>query len=264
LEDRLVLSAGAIAPPALGPALMAPPLASLQQVAPVQMLPLHINNVALQANQLIAHGMLGSHALTLPLTLSAQPNPADPSCPILHLAIPQGIHLNVLGLKVDTSGICLRINGDSGPGNLLGNLVCGLAHALDTGGVGLTGFLNGLSASHRSTLLGGLRSMLNSSLIDAVSADPTGPGARPSVIGPSANILHLSLGPVNLNLLGLVVHLDNCKGGPITVNITAVAGAGNLLGNLLFDLSYLLNHHASVPVVENTLHLVAGAIDGLL
>jgi hypothetical protein len=260
----MVLSPAAIAPPAFAPALMATPLASLQQIAPVRMLPLHINSLVLQANQLIAQGTLGSHALQLPLTLSAEPNPADPDCPILHLAIPQGIHLSVLGLNVDTSGICLRINGDSGPGNLLGNLVCDLAHALDTGGIGLTRFLNGLSASHRSTLLGGLRSILNSSLTDADSADLTGPGAKPSVIGPRTNILHLSLGPVNLNLLGLVVHLDNCKGGPIIVNITATAGPGNLLGNLLSDLSHLLHNHASLQTLENTLHLVAGEIGVLL
>ena len=31
------------------------------------------------------------------------------------------------------------------------------------------------------------------------------------------DILNLSLGPVDLNLLGLDVQLDDCEGGPVTV-----------------------------------------------
>lgn len=49
-------------------------------------------------------------------------------------------------------------------------------------------------------------------------------------------ILHLDLGPLNLNLLGLQVHLNQ-----VILNITAQSGAGNLLGNLLCGVSNLLN-----------------------
>jgi hypothetical protein len=49
-------------------------------------------------------------------------------------------------------------------------------------------------------------------------------------------ILHLVLGPLNLNLLGLTVHLNQ-----VVLDITAVPGAGNLLGNLLCSVSNLLN-----------------------
>ena len=44
----------------------------------------------------------------------------------------------------------------------------------------------------------------------------------------SCQILDLRLGPLDLNLLGLVVHLDM-----VHLNITAEPGPGNLLGNLL-------------------------------
>jgi hypothetical protein len=47
-------------------------------------------------------------------------------------------------------------------------------------------------------------------------------------------ILNLELGPIDLTLLGLNVSLDNCKGGPVTVDITARRGA--LLGDLLCGL----------------------------
>ena len=49
-------------------------------------------------------------------------------------------------------------------------------------------------------------------------------------------ILHLALGPINLNLLGLVVTTNQ-----IVVDIVAQPGAGNLLGNLLCDVANLLN-----------------------
>lgn len=53
-------------------------------------------------------------------------------------------------------------------------------------------------------------------------------------------ILHLRVGPLNLNLLGLVVNLDNCAGGSIVVNIDAVSGEG-LLGDLLCGVAGLLD-----------------------
>jgi hypothetical protein len=65
----------------------------------------------------------------------------------------------------------------------------------------------------------------------------------------SCQILDLVLGPLNLDLLGLVVHLDT-----VHLNITAVPGAGNLLGNLLCAIAGLLD--------QSPLDL--GAILGLL
>jgi hypothetical protein len=52
--------------------------------------------------------------------------------------------------------------------------------------------------------------------------------------------LSLALGPVDLNLLGLRVELDNCNDGPVTVDITADP-AGGLLGSLLCGVANLLN-----------------------
>ena len=44
------------------------------------------------------------------------------------------------------------------------------------------------------------------------------------------------LGPLDLDLLGLQVHLDK-----VVLDITAVPGAGNLLGNLLCAVAGLLD-----------------------
>ena len=52
----------------------------------------------------------------------------------------------------------------------------------------------------------------------------------------SCEILDLQLGPLDLNLLGLMVHLDQ-----VNLNITAQQGPGNLLGNLLCAVAHLLD-----------------------
>jgi hypothetical protein len=57
-----------------------------------------------------------------------------------------------------------------------------------------------------------------------------------TAIGASCEILDLVLGPLDLDVLGLVVHLDR-----VHLNITADSGPGNLLGNLLCAVANLLN-----------------------
>ena len=52
----------------------------------------------------------------------------------------------------------------------------------------------------------------------------------------SCQILDLVLGPLDLDLLGLQVHLDT-----VHLNITAQSGPGNLVGNLLCAVAGLLN-----------------------
>jgi hypothetical protein len=55
-------------------------------------------------------------------------------------------------------------------------------------------------------------------------------------VAATCDILHLTLGPVDLNLLGLVVHLDR-----VVLDITAESGQG-LLGDLLCAIANLLNN----------------------
>jgi hypothetical protein len=72
-----------------------------------------------------------------------------------------------------------------------------------------------------------------------VSDPAVAQGAKTSqlpTIPNSCQVLNLVLGPINLNLLGLVVRTNQ-----INVRIDAVPGAGNLLGNLLCGITNLLN-----------------------
>src|SRR5262245_40731045 len=76
---------------------------------------------------------------TVPIdvTTTAAPADAPDDCPILNLHVGD-IHLNLLGLQVDTSEICLDVTATNDEG-LLGSLLCDL-----TGGIGLGGILDQL------------------------------------------------------------------------------------------------------------------------
>jgi hypothetical protein len=72
---------------------------------------------------------------------------ADPSCQILDLTLGP-LNLDLLGLQVSLNQVHLNITAQSGSGNLLGNLLCSVAHLLDnTGGAtgGLSGLLQGIT-----------------------------------------------------------------------------------------------------------------------
>jgi len=80
----------------------------------------------------------------------------------------------------------------------------------------------------------------------------------PVAIGAAStcDILHLTLGPLDLNLLGLVVHLDRIK-----LDITAQAGPGNLLGNLLCAIAGLLDQGLNLNgVLRDLLNAVLGVL----
>ena len=76
---------------------------------------------------------------------------------------------------------------------------------------------------------------------------PTGSGTSAAAVAPLAacNILHLVLGPLDLNLLGLAVHLNT-----VVLDITANSGPGNLLGNLLCAVANLLNGFPGAPLSQ--------------
>jgi len=90
-----------------------------------------------------------------------------------------------------------------------------------------TGVLKGTLTDANGSSLGTVNKTVTDSVKTGASADAAPLGCQ---------VLNLVLGPLNLNLLGLVVTLNQ-----VTLNITAVPGAGNLLGNLLCAVVNLLN-----------------------
>ena len=74
----------------------------------------------------------------------------------------------------------------------------------------------------------------------------------------TCDILHLVLGPLNLDLLGLRVHLNR-----VILDVVAATGAGNLLGNLLGAGTGLLDGGLGGGVLgrlTNILNRILGAL----
>jgi hypothetical protein len=116
---------------------------------------LTITDFANQNGQLVANGTLVS-TITNTITGATQtvtqsisiPVAASGACPILHLTLGP-LDLDLLGLQVHLDRVVLDITAQSGPGNLLGNLLCAVAHLLDNPAApsgGLAGLLNNLLA----------------------------------------------------------------------------------------------------------------------
>jgi len=229
-------------------------------------LPINVTSVATQvidgATQLVAHGTIAGQAFTAPITLGATPAANAAATPILNLHLGP-INLNVLGLQVQTSEICLAVSAQPGPGNLLGNLLGGLANALNTPGGTLGGFLGSL-AGGTSGLTGTVNDLLNgvTGLLDGALGSLTNPANATVLPTSTTNILHLSVAPLHLDLLGLVVDLDNCHGGPVTVDVNAVSGSGNLLGNLLSGIAHLADR-PHVGALDNLLATLGRTLDRL-
>jgi len=187
--------------------------------------------VALGTVSVTNKGKTTTVPVELPVNISLaedQSAAEEGECPVLDLEIGP-IDLNILGLVVETSPICLTITAYDGQG-LLGDLLCDVSDLL---GGGLPLDLGQLADEDLANLLDQLQLLLDDAMGSLATAEVVGTdrvrgGGRP------LNIVNLELGPVDLTLLGLNVHLDDCEGGPVTVDITA--RRGQLLGNLLSGL----------------------------
>jgi hypothetical protein len=107
-----------------------------------------------QAGQLVANGVLNGTLTAADGTVTNLVNTAVSSvvtnqaagsgggCQVLDLTLGP-LHLDLLGLVVDLNQVHLNITAMPGPGNLLGNLLCGVTHLLDNGNTsGLQNLLN--------------------------------------------------------------------------------------------------------------------------
>jgi hypothetical protein len=262
---------------------------------------LNLINVAVQNGQLVANGTLSGTLTDLngqpigtvtdvPVTL---PLAVTGTCQILHLTLGP-LDLNLLGLVVHLNQVTLDITAQSGPGNLLGNLLCAVAHLLDGGpltalsnllnqifalvpgllsGIGVTG---GSPATTGGTFAGTLNlnsvavqngqlvgiGTLSGTLTD-LNGQPIGtvtnvPVTLPLQAAGTCDILHLTLGPLDLNLLGLRVQLSQ-----VVLDITAHSAPGNLLGNLLCAVTHLLDGGGPLAAIANLLNQILAILNGL-
>jgi hypothetical protein len=141
-------------------------------------------------------------------------------CDILSLDLAP-LRLELLGLIVELDRVVLTIKANS-EGGLLGGLLCGLA-----GGSGLTSLPTTVAANRltKAAQQGGLAAG------PGFAVPVQAPTALPPVPGGICTVLDLVLGPLDLNLLGLMIHLDR-----VQLRITADPTRG-LLGSLLCSLA---------------------------
>jgi hypothetical protein len=95
---------------------------------------------------------------------------------------------------------------------------------------------------------------INTAVIRTVTLPVSTGGGTTALAAPAAigcDILHLELGPLDLDLLGLVVHLDK-----VVLDLTAVPGAGNLLGNLLCAITGLLDGGGALTQIAGLLNQI--------
>ncbi len=84
------------------------------------------------------------------------------------------------------------------------------------------------------------------------------PVAFRSVQLASCDVLFLDLGPISLDLLGLTVDLSQ-----VVLDVNAVTGPGNLLGNLLCALLGLLDVTALLTAITQLLETINAILAGL-
>jgi hypothetical protein len=76
-------------------------------------------------------------------------------------------------------------------------------------------------------------------------------GAPVGKLPTSCQVLNLVLGPLDLDLLGLHVHLNR-----VVLNIEAIPGPGNLLGNLLCAVAGLLDNTGVLTQIQQILNSI--------
>jgi hypothetical protein len=192
--------------------------------------------------------------IAIPFNLTSQGRRGG-SCAILNLELGP-IELDLLGLNILTSPICLDITGQRGRGNLLGNLLCSIAGLLDRG-ISLNQVLGGLTVEELNLLQTGLTDIINGALntlnqAEIVDVQQDG----------NCTILFLSLGPLDLNLLGLRVELNDCEGGPVTIDITADP-EGGLLGSLLCGLLGPIVLPDTVNTLQDLMQFLFGELSNI-
>jgi hypothetical protein len=205
-----------------------------------------INRFALAGRNVVAHGVLTSRVegagqsqaakKRVTFAVAAQAG----RCHVLTLKL-DDLQLDLLGLRVDLSQVNLRIfalRRGEGSG-VLGRLFCALSRST----LRLRG-ASAASADREQAVAQKLVRSLNTRLKDhpmrafrATAHLAADDGASIAQAAPSCRVLNLILGPLDLNLLGLVVELYGPnRNAPITLTITSFPGQG-VLGDLFCGLS---------------------------
>jgi hypothetical protein len=127
-----------------------------------------------------------------------------------------------------------RIVGETGNGREVTGYFVPLKFSRNNGRVFVRGLIHGVV--HNTDGSTRTFDVLRTRRVMTIEGVPAQARTQAAALAPACDILNLVLGPLDLDLLGLQVHLDR-----IVLNIVAQSGAGNLLGNLLCAVAGLLD-----------------------
>jgi hypothetical protein len=133
--------------------------------------------------------------------------------------------------KSDLGKITSEVTGKTSAGDKVGGSFTPIKVIERDGVMYVKGFLKGvIQDAGPNTKFSGVQNIP----IKKINGSPL--SGRVAANASACNILNLVLGPLDLNILGLRIQLNQVK-----LDITAVPGAGNLLGNLLCAVAGLLD-----------------------
>ena len=175
--------------------------------------------------------------------------------PVAPLAA-QSPNANANATRDRSSGLTLPISGTESTGGTLSGTLLIKEFVRNGDGIDAIGTLTATitNAGVARTVVTQVAWPVNLANSGSQAAAPSGFAIQQAV----CEILHLELGPLNLDLLGLVVDLNQ-----VVLDITAVAGAGNLLGNLLCAVVGLLDGPAlgaALTQIANLLNQILGIL----
>ena len=205
-----------------------------------------LNDLITQLNAMLP----GINATTSPVP----PIPAG-SDRILQLVVPP-INLNLLGLNLKTDQINVNADAITGNGDLLGNVLTTLLNTLNATPENLTtlsnninallakvvGVLNASSLTISDAAVGALAPILG--YLSAADLVTAAPGASVPVLDLAIASTDGTTPPVDVNLLGLHITTSN-----IDATLTATTGDGQILGNLVYNVSHLLDPNGTLNLL---------------
>jgi hypothetical protein len=196
-----------------------------------------ITRFAVADRKIVARGVLTSRvsganqtqAARTPVTFAVLAQAGR--CSVLTLNL-QGLDLTLLGLNVNLSEVNLRIYAQRN-GGVLGQLFCALSRSQLRLG-------RGASVAQAQKVVRALNSQLEDRPMRVFQGSATlaaDEGASAAQAPATCEVLRLVLGPLRLNLLGLVVELYGPnRQSPVTLTITGIRGGG-ILGDLFCGLT---------------------------
>ncbi|HMJ95286.1 MAG TPA: hypothetical protein VK486_05505 [Thermoleophilaceae bacterium] len=206
-----------------------------------------INRFALAGKKIVAKGVLTSkiegagqsQAAKKAVTFAVAA--AKGRCHVLTLNL-KDLQLDLLGLRVDLSEVNLLLyavpRGQTG--GVLGRLFCSLSRSTIRLGRSASAATADRELALQRKLVRSLNTRVKHKPMRAFRATAhlaADDGATAAQAAPSCRVLNLILGPLNLNLLGLVVELYGPnRNAPVTLTITSFPGQG-VLGDLFCSLS---------------------------